>query len=680
MQENIFSLARLIPDFSEIFKGNIDTPHGLSAFIVAILIVLTFGFLFFSISKYLQAKRHINFYTNLLDGITQDDLASRQRDITQKALEHKYFGKRWKEFDETLVLSTDGEKLYNTLDAEHFFNTSTLSRGLTENRLLAAVPGFLTAIGVIGTFAGLQMGLASLELSQDAGVDVLRQGIGNIISGASIAFLTSVWGVFTSVSFNFIEKSLERGIRRRIVNLQNHIDYLYPRINPEQSLVTIADLNRSSNETLQGLAEKIGDRLQEALVQTTNSIRTGLEDSLNQIMAPAIQSLVDNAQTGSQQALESLLDRFLAGVGDAGNAQKEMMQSASNDVRAAVSDLGQQMTGFLSRMDEQSRQSDSAARERQQLLEKQLESLGAEHQGRQKELSATFQTMFEKLVGQLGAQQQTADLREQTRAEKLDEQLNRLSARNNEVVNSIGQSVSRQLEDQQKRDEKRQQYFSESIEGLQSLQGDLAVRVESLMSTQQQTFDSMHQKFTSLQNQFEALSVANGNAGKEISQAAKEMQSVSNQLGILSMNIKQAAEKLGEDVSAAAKATVTLAEDNRLVSLEMQDALQGYQALRNDMSKLVEDLNSATQHAESGFSAVHKHLNAFQQALKNNIQELEDQLQKLMNSYADQVQSQTEQRLGVWNVETSNYISQMTNAARAMANVVNEMETKCSVA
>ena len=376
MNDNVFSLSNLIPEFSELLNGHISSPHGLSALIVTFLFLFSGGFLAFAVWKYFHANRAIKFYKKLLNGVSAEELAKKQRDITKRALENNSYGKLWREFDETLVLSGDGNRLFNTIDAEHFFNTSTLAKGLTENRLLAAVPGFLTAIGVIGTFAGLQMGLASLELTQDSGVEILQQGIGNIISGASIAFLTSVWGVITSVLFNFIEKLLERSVRKNIMDLQNHIDYLYPRINPEQSLVTITELNRSSNETLQGLAEKIGDRLQEALVESTDSIKSGLVESLNQIMAPAVQSLVENAQNGSQEAFDGLLTKFLDGVGEAGASQKEMMQNASNDVRHALSDLGQQMTSFLSKMDEQSKETDSAARERQKYLEEQLQAIG----------------------------------------------------------------------------------------------------------------------------------------------------------------------------------------------------------------------------------------------------------------------------------------------------------------
>ena len=46
----------------------------------------------------------------------------------------------WREFDESLVFSSDQQKLFNTLDAEHFFNARTLASGLTASRLLAAAP------------------------------------------------------------------------------------------------------------------------------------------------------------------------------------------------------------------------------------------------------------------------------------------------------------------------------------------------------------------------------------------------------------------------------------------------------------------------------------------------------------------------------------------------------------
>jgi len=350
MNKTEFDLWSLVPDFSLIFNGGISGGGGLSALFVLFLLVIAISFFTYAVLGWFSAKRKINFYKNLLSNIDEKELAKKQRDLRNLALESKKHGQLWREFDESLVKSSDGERLFNTLDAAHFFNVSTLAGSLTQNRLLAAVPGFLTAVGVVGTFVGLQLALSQLQLQQNAGVEELRDGIGSLINGASIAFMTSVWGIGTSLVFNFVEKVFERSIRSRIHKLQNQIDYLFPRINAEQSLVSIADHSKSANETLQGLAEKIGDRLQEALVETTSSIQTGLENSLNQIMGPAIQSLVDNANQGSEQALEGLLTKFMEGVGEAGNSQRVMMEKASGNVENAVNNMGTQMQSFVGQL------------------------------------------------------------------------------------------------------------------------------------------------------------------------------------------------------------------------------------------------------------------------------------------------------------------------------------------
>lgn len=679
LQQN-FNIFHLVPHFTELFKGNFTSSHGLSAMIVLFLLSVAGIFLHLAISKYRQSKDQIKFYEKLLEGVKQDELSGLRREITQKALQHPVYGKLWKEFDETLVSSPDGRRLFNTLDAEHFFNTHSLAQGLTENRLLAAVPGFLTAIGVIGTFAGLQMGLASLELSQEAGVDALQQGIGHMIQGASVAFLTSVWGVLTSVVFNFIEKFMERGIKKRISSLQKLIDYLYPRINAEQSLVSIVDYSRSSSETLQGLAEKIGDRLQESLIQVSDNIRTGLEDSLNLIMAPAIQSLVENAQSGSQQVLDTLLNKFLDGVGDAGNSQRQMMAEASRDVQAALGGLGEQMSGFLSRLDVQTREAENLAKERQSLLEKQLHDLGEQQKDRQIQLGESFENIFGKMVEQLSQQQNASDLREKERAEQLEGQLRLIVDRSNQAVENIGSEIVKQIEIQKNRDEARQNEFSNKVDGMQQVQTNLAERVEFLLSHQKELFDGVHREMVALQEQFANLAEAHSRSGGEVVSAAQQMKQASNQLGLLSANIKQATEVLSRDVTKAAETTADLAVENRKTSQRMQETLEGYGAFGKEMNGIADKLKSATASAQSGFEAVHKHLDNFRQSLKAHIEEVEEHVAKLLSNYATAVQGQTSDRLREWNLQTNEYISIMTNAVKVLSDVVDGMETKCSVA
>lgn len=338
-------LQHLIPDFAHMFSAN---PNGISAWFWLVT-ALIFGFsLFFLMLHFRHFKARMRALRSLLDGQSKDALAASRRETLHKAQELKAsnVGMLWREFDESLVQSSDQQKLFNTLDAEHFFNARTLASGLTASRLLAAAPSFLVAVGVLGTFVGLTVGLEGLVGTSDE-IEALKGGINKLISGAAVAFMTSVWGVAFSLLLNIIEKMFERSALIDIQKLQHDIDFLYPRIPAEQSLVHIAEYGKESKEALQELHERIGDRLQETLNGMNEAMQTALTDALNNIMAPAIQTLVSTTSQQSTQVLETLVGSFMDGMTSVGREQGSQMQQAAADVNAAVSGMSERMLAAL---------------------------------------------------------------------------------------------------------------------------------------------------------------------------------------------------------------------------------------------------------------------------------------------------------------------------------------------
>lgn len=638
MNKTTFDVSSLLPKFSYLFNGGMNEGEGLSAFFILWLLIIATAFMGYAIRGYLAATKKIKFYKELLSDIDQNALASKQRDLRNTALEHDEYGRLWKEFDESLVKSTDGQRLFNTLDAAHFFNVSTLAGSLTQNRLMAAVPGFLTAIGVVGTFVGLQLALSQLQLQQNAGVEELRDGIGSLINGASIAFMTSIWGVGTSLLFNFAEKALERGVRKAIHELQNQIDYLFPRINAEQSLVTIADHSRSADETLQGLAEKIGDRLQEALVETTASIQTGLENSLNQIMAPAIQSLVDNANKGSELALESLLTKFMEGVGDAGNNQRQMMEEASASVGNAVSNMGNQMQDFIQELKDHQQSSKHLAETQIEQVETQMREI----------TQANRQTLTD-----------TAD---QTKSIVLDMQ----------------KQIQQRQDEQRSIDEQRQRVFEEGLEKSKESQREIVDKIHAMLEAQNATAGKNHEQLSSLLDSFKQVANENASANQGMKQTSQQMAAVANQLGVLSANIKQAADALTNPVMELLESNKQVAIENRAVFEQSQKLLSEFGRLNAQFGEVSKTLLNASEHAESGFTALDQHLESFKNGLKTHINDLEQELTKLLNSYSEQVQSQTYARLNEWNDQTREYTTTMKDVVETLASVVDEIETKAT--
>ena len=647
-----FTFHNLIPDFCQIpsahiqgikacekISSNLNPAEGVSAAIVGLLIFISVSFFIFSLVKFIQSRGNTSAYFSLIKGMNQSELAEKRRDIKNKAAQKKeYFGRLWREFDESLVLHRDEEgsyRLSNTLDAAHFFNTHSLARGLTENRLLAAVPGLLTAVGVIGTFAGLQMGLAGIDLSSDDVVR-LKDGIRNMIQGASIAFLTSLWGIALSVLFNFSEKLMERSVRRQITRLQNHIDFLYPRINAEQSLVEIADTSKIGTETMQGLAEQIGYKMQEAMVQAGESISTGLKDSLQEILSPALEKMSTDAQTGSERALESMLERFMEGFGQAGENQRKMMNDSSENVQQAVSQLGTQMTQFMDNLDERSQNVEEQNRLQREQLETILQGYESKNDERQQKMAGQFEELMNSITGGVREQMNAQSQLEQERSDRSNEQINKI----------------------------------------QLSQDQLGDRLESLLAYQQQSHTQLIEQLGLVKDGFEQVVGASESAAQEIKSSSESMKTASMQLSVLGNKIHEASESLGSSVESASNSVLELSGRNTEAIAKLDEVLSQYQLFASEVRQTSETLKQATEHAEKGFSSVDQHLQSFQQSMQKQVAEMEAHMQSLMTSFAEQVRVQLGERLQIWTDETSKFGHEMARAVNAIHDAVDDLESK----
>ena len=700
VNKTTFDLSTLWPSFSLIFNGEIKTGSGISTLFVLALIIITGIFFVYAIYGYITANRQTRFYTKLISNIDKNKLSQKRRDIRNDADKHNDYSHLWREFDESLVQSSDGKLLFNTLDSAHFFNTSSLASNLTQNRLLAAVPGFLTAIGVVGTFVGLQLALSQLQLQQNAGIDELRDGIGSLINGASIAFMTSIWGVSSSLLFNFVEKILERSIREKIHQLQNSIDYLFPRINAEQSLVNISKYSQSADETLKGLAEKIGDKLQEALAETTGSIRTGLEGSL----APVIQTLVNNANQRSEQALEGLLKQFMRGMGKAVNSQRLMTEQTSTTMLHTVNDMGTQMQSFITQLEKQQNNSHQATETQQKTSKKQFEQFD--------QIAKSFE-----IIAAENSKASHSILQSSQQMNSASNRLEILSTNVKEAANVIAEPVEKLMESNQQVASENKLVFEKSKALLTNLNhtNDQFYQVSQTLlkatehaksgfttldqhlgsfknfipqlekqqnnshqavETQQKTYEKQLEKFDQLVESLGMIATENSKSSHSILQSSQQMNSASNQLGALSTNVKEAANAIAKPVEKLMESNHQVASENKLVFEQSKALITNLNHINDQFHQVSQTLLKATEHAESGFTALDQHLESFESGLKNHINELEKELSNLLKGYSEQVQNQTHARLNEWNDQTREYTTTMKDVVNSMATVIDEIEAK----
>jgi hypothetical protein len=613
--EPIFSFENLIPDFVEVYRiGDYSSSDGFSTLIISLIILVAAVFSIYALITYFLSTKQVSFYKRLLLSVDQSELPKVHADLTENAFRVPAYGLLWKEFDESLV-HTQG-KISNTIDAEHFFNTRSLANGLTENRLLAAVPGFLTAIGVIGTFAGLQMGLAPMTDLDPNGADnqKLLTGIYSMIGGASIAFTTSVWGISLSVLFNAFEKFLERSARTRILQLQNRIDYLYPRIIPEESLVRIADHSQSSKETLDGLAEKIGDRMQEIMTTTAQTISESMVTSIEASLKPAMDRFSEVISEGPGDVLEGIIEVHSDRLRQSGDQQRALMDEANERIAETVSGMGDKFDEFLSGIEKSAAEASEKEDLRNETLKKKI---------------SEFATIGE---------------RETVRVSRL---VNTLLTNHNQL------------------DDARQTAFAAMTGELQEQQTGMIEKLHEVASS-----------LVSLQEGFSQLVQSNTSAVTRMQDVSNKMGDTATAIEKGGAEIKLAASTLGESVSKAVEETIGLSESSQLAAQAIVSSTERFENIQSHISTLSNDLQGATKHAETAFQAMDQHMQSYKEGLKKHINELEMEMEKVLSRYAALVQEGTENRLSVWNEETNKYISSMTDAVRAIQGVVEEIETR----
>ncbi|ABR84348.1 TPA: anti-phage ZorAB system protein ZorA [Pseudomonas aeruginosa] len=704
-------LKHLIPDFAHMFSAN---PNGISAWFwsaTALIFGLSLYFLFVHFRRFRTRLRALR---SLLEGQSKETLALSRRETMQKAqgLDAPNVGMLWREFDESLVLSSDQKHLFNTLDAEHFFNARTLAPGLTASRLLAAAPSFLVAIGVLGTFVGLTVGLEGLVGTSDE-IEALKGGINKLISGAAVAFMTSVWGVFFSLLLNFVEKMFERSALGQIQQLQHDIDFLYPRIPAEQSLVHIAEYGKESKEALQELHERIGDRLQETLNGMSEAMQTALTDALNNIMAPAIQTLVSTTSQQSTQVLEKLVGNFMDGMTSVGREQGLQMQQAAADVNAAVSGMSERLNQLFSSLNEQQGRQMEVAQQQSAAFETQLQRISGSAEERQAQMEQRFAELMSGLTNQLQTQLGTAQQRDEERqvlferllgqasssqtamleqfSSSTREQMQAMAEAGNErhsnlekVFSRLMMNLNTQLDSQmgaaEQREQARQQRFQEQLDQVSTHQQELLSGLASAVQATQQQSRLMADQHQQLLGQLKQVSDATA-------QSSKHMDSSANQLGLLSANLRQAADSLGQRLEAVSHSIERAGQQNAELATQLQSQAATLAQLQATLLEGAQRFEQAAGEARNGFgemksaqqeflSSVRHEFTALGEKLREQVEAVEKQAEEWLRSYAGEVRVQTDERMNQWNEVSLKYADQMHRVVQNMSSILDELEAR----
>lgn len=293
----------------------------------------------------------------------------------------------WDEYNDTLhevQKAAAGEvqlkETRATMPAEVFFTREVLVDNRLFDDFAKHLPGLLTGLGIIGTFAGLLEGLQSFNPTTSASAVA---GLRPLLAGVSHAFIASAAAIGCAMLVVALTKTLLTYFYNLVEQLTHGIDSLYAtgageeylsRLvrASEQSEAHAAQLKEALVEDLTQLMTNLVDRQIAAHQQVTQSLGDQIGTSIATAMAEPMRKIGDAIETtargnGDQvtSMLESLLTAFMAKLEDtfggqirgineqmersmaAMTAVQQSLQSLLQDVKTANEQATSQMSGKL---------------------------------------------------------------------------------------------------------------------------------------------------------------------------------------------------------------------------------------------------------------------------------------------------------------------------------------------
>jgi gas vesicle protein len=567
----------------------------------------------------------------------------------------------FREFSAHLIQISSGDPASltrrRTVDAAEVFRESYFAPGFTSNRLFLAIPGILVGLGVLGTFVGLQMGLASLQL---ADIEILERSIIPLIEGCAVAFSTSVWGVLTSLVFGFLEKIMEGIALTRVRILQNKLDSLFPRFVPEESIVDLEKSSRSTKETMDGLAVAIGEHMQQAIARLGQEIKEAVASATKEGQAP----LLELSAEMLAKAITGELEKLKNEIGAMGEKFASQFNSTSQDMVQCMEKLRPIVDG-LDRNVEGSNKIVTAA----------VESLNGhvESMDRLREATVNIQAAadsFRKTEEALllsaernekaaVAQENAAELNVQvvTRFDSIREGLDAIKltvGAASSVISDFGPELAQLKELIQKQP----QELLELEASRNSLEEDRSRKLFQASKELAEKVEAAAERFTQIEK-----------FAKELTAATQNLEGASGKIEGFGNYIHRASEEYREALDSSQKA----AEANERVATALTPIPQKIDSLADGLGSSGDKIRSSAEAARDTYMELHKVQEMWFAGVNAGLSAIRDQLQVILSDYGEKVEGQTRNLMKLWTDEVNETLKTYQNQSQEITDKIEEL-------
>ncbi|AKI01763.1 hypothetical protein IMCC20628_03070 [Hoeflea sp. IMCC20628] len=307
--------------------SQLDFIFSLAYAIGAVALSFAICFLLLHVLPIFFALRHHRRKIDQLAGL-EAFAAEYDQSIYENFKQSRLIGHAWREFDETLVKPVAGERpvIRNTVRPQSFLNTGMAREKFIGLKMIAGIPGYFVALGLLLTFTGIVLALYKAgEASAGEDVKAMQDAMTELLQIASFKFATSIAGLGASLVLSIVFKTyiicIEASFSSFCEALELRLKYV-----PPQSLAI--EMNEAAKEQRDQLKEINSDKF---FAQMGAQLEPQIQSAFTSAMTPintSISAALDRISETSQTGVTDMLSQFTNTVqGSAGTELRELAET-----------------------------------------------------------------------------------------------------------------------------------------------------------------------------------------------------------------------------------------------------------------------------------------------------------------------------------------------------------------
>ncbi|MBI0426222.1 anti-phage ZorAB system protein ZorA [Psychrobacter sp. NG27] len=574
-----------------------------------------------------------------------------------------------------------------TVPSEVFFTESIIIDTPLKVDFYKHLPGMITGVGIIVTFAGLLIGLLAFDPAGNP--DKVQDSLALLLTGVGEAFMASGLAILAAMIITFLEKSWLRKCYEQLQRLNTAIDNAFTADESgEEYLAKLLKSSQANEVNARQLKDSLVNDLKAMmtnLVEENKRNQTAFAAQLSDSYAQTSQSMATQIGDSIKDSLQDPLEKIASSVQQVSGDQGSAVQDLMTDVLAAfMSKLETTFGGQMTGMSEMMAQSVTAMRE----MQSGFSQLITDMQTNSEVSTKTLETQMAKMMDDIHQKQnemstQMTEMVENLSAgsAKIGDQglhaVEQLNSKVSEMVSGLGTSMSGLLSNvaEQRIDQDRQ-----ILDNQQKLHEQSSVLIDNLGSEIKELIVHSQNAVQSHKENIQKLSQVTTDSIAGMNTGAEKMRLASEQFTTAGSSLVTVTGKTSELIAEVNTTSTNMTS----ASSNLIELIRDYKNSQNSVNIAIETLENLIQQSKSEAGMSSKMLNDMQNMttaldkvkmeMQEYLSEVSDVLVKSFDSFGTSVESSLNHSLVSFDNTLDQAVKRLATGVEGLGDVVENLE------